>query len=92
MKYCSECGQPLPPYRLGVRLTPLKAAIFDAVKRRGESGDRIHAKELLHLLREKSSVQGIKSHVWQINELLEDTAWRIDGHGGYRLVKRRTKS
>ena len=29
--HCPSCGQALPEMRLGVRLTPLKARIFDAI-------------------------------------------------------------
>ena len=82
-KLCACCGQPLAEYRLGIRLTPLKARIFDAIKRRGS--ERIQAREI-------GNPVTVKSHVWQINDLLEETDWRIDGlrgvHGGYRLERR----
>jgi hypothetical protein len=35
---CKLCGAPLRQERLGVAMTPLKARIFDAVKRSGHVG------------------------------------------------------
>jgi hypothetical protein len=35
---CQACGQPLRERRFGVVLTPLKAAIVDAIKRAGDLG------------------------------------------------------
>ena len=35
---CQRCGQRLPEIRLGVRLTPLKARIFDLIRRAGPDG------------------------------------------------------
>ena len=37
-KLCSHCHQPLPELRAGVRLSPLKAHIFDVVKRADSNG------------------------------------------------------
>jgi hypothetical protein len=34
---CQHCGQPIAHERLGVVLTPLKAAIVDAIKRHGDA-------------------------------------------------------
>jgi hypothetical protein len=84
-RVCPECGQPIAEHRLGVRLTPLKARIFDAIRRYGE--ERIKCAEL-------GNPRTVKAHVSQINDLLEETDWRIDGRrgrdGGYRLVRRST--
>jgi hypothetical protein len=38
LKSCPHCGQPLPITRLGVRLTPLKARLFDVIARSGLAG------------------------------------------------------
>lgn len=90
---CSHCGQPLPEKRLGVRLTPLKARIFDLVKRAGPAG--IFSDDLLAMVFPKGRKRGtLKSHIWQINELIADEGYRIkndymkdDGGSCYILVK-----
>ena len=38
MKLCPHCRQPLPEWRAGVRLSPLKAHIFDVIKRADSNG------------------------------------------------------
>lgn len=76
---CHYCGQPLPEMRMGVRLTALKARIFDVVVRAGEcgiSGEDLHA-IVYQDEKEKPARESIKSHVGQINELLEDEGYRI---------------
>ncbi len=79
-KNCTTCGQRLPEIRLGARLTELKATIFDAIKIRGAHGiqtiDLLQRDDLLGLTR-----QSLKSHVHQINELIEDSGFRIYGRG-----------
>jgi hypothetical protein len=88
---CSRCGQPLPDIRLGVRLTPLKARIFDLIQRGGEDG--IAVDDLFNIVFPDGSVKRdtLKSHVWQINDAIEDSGYRIKGNGAvggaYRLVK-----
>jgi hypothetical protein len=86
---CPTCHQVLPETRLGVRLTPLKARIFDAVRRGGRDGiDRADLFELI-FGGEPHSRETLKAHIFQINELLEDTGYRITGHSVARLEKRR---
>ena len=80
-KICSCCGQPLAEYRLGIRLTPLKARIFDAIKRRGS--ERIQAREIGNPIT-------VKSHVWQINDLLEETDITPDQITDYKVNYHRT--
>jgi hypothetical protein len=90
---CDRCGQALPEMRLGVRLTPFKARLFDLVRRGGIDG--IHSNDLYSLLyRERgSSRHTLKAHVWQINELIADEGYRIEGHGSfYRLVNIRKRA
>jgi hypothetical protein len=68
---CPYCNQTLPEIRLGVRLTPLKARIFDLVQRGGRDGidradlfdiifgDGEHSRETLkaHIFRRRPTVQ-----------------------------------
>jgi hypothetical protein len=62
--------------RVGVFLTERKAAIFDVIKRAGDTG--ISSIEIIGTLYERPvSPAAIKSHVWQINDLLETTAYII---------------
>ena len=85
---CPTCHQPLPEVRFGVRLTRLKAMIFDVIKSR--SSYSVTQQELQGIF-ELSSLATVRSHIFQINEMLEHTGWRIKGgskhHPGYRLVK-----
>jgi hypothetical protein len=89
---CPCCGQPMPEVRLGVKLTPLKARIFDIVKRAGNDG--ILADELFKMVYEerKRSRHSLKAHVWQINDVIADEGWRIvgiiRGVGSYFALRR----
>ena len=86
MNTCPTCGQTLPERRVGVRLTPRKARIFDHVKRYGEEGIPVTALAAFMDMK----VVTVKSHIWQINDLLEDTGWRIKPtvpRNGYRLCQ-----
>jgi hypothetical protein len=76
---CPHCGQAIAHERLGVVLTPLKAAIVDRIKRAGDLG--ISSEGLVHELyfeRKPVGMTTIKAHVWQINELLAGTDWVIE--------------
>ena len=86
MSICEHCGQPRPETRLGVRLPPLKARIFDIVKRAGRDG--IDRDELFRLVFGDRKVKRscLKAHIWQINDLLEDSGYRLDGLREIRLV------
>jgi hypothetical protein len=64
--------------RLGVRLPPLKAAIFDRIKAAGDLG--IPSSEIVaDLYSDRRPVRAttIKAHVAQINDQLVSTDWRI---------------
>jgi len=90
---CDSCGQALPEMRLGVRLTAFRARLFDLVRRSGVDG--IHSEDLYSQLYPDGggSRQTLKAHVWQINELIADEGYRIDGRGSsYRLVNLRKRS
>jgi hypothetical protein len=80
---CPQCHQPIGTMRLGIRLTPLKAAILDRIKAAGDLG--LSSEELLDLWDTPIAKETIKAHVWQINLLLEETIYRIvcDGRGSY---------
>jgi len=88
---CPRCGQALPETRLGVRLTPLKARIFDLVRRSGADGIDRH--ELFDIVfgdddahARRHSYETLKAHITQINELIEDAGYRIEGRYAARLV------
>ena len=86
MKSCPHCGQPLPETRLGVRLTPHKARIFDAVKR---ARDGILASDLADVVcTDNQSRKALKSHIWQINDVIADEGYQIKSiNRSYWLVK-----
>jgi hypothetical protein len=74
--HCPHCHQPISTMRLGVRVTPKKAALLDAIKRSGDVG--ISSEELRSMLWERAvCIETVKSHVFQLNELLEETDWII---------------
>ena len=68
---CRYCGAPLRTTRLGVRMTPLKAAILDKIKRAGGEGIAMADLIAAGLSDGCASPRTIKAHVYQINELLE---------------------
>jgi hypothetical protein len=78
MTCCRECGQELPETRLGARLSPLKTHIFDVVKRAAATG--VTSEELFAIVfadRGDITINTLKSHIWQINDALEDAGFRI---------------
>lgn len=88
---CPTCHQPVRETRLGVRLSPIKAALVDAIKAAGDIG--ITSRELVDLLGRPKRSSLIRVHAYQINDILEETDWRIvsmDGRrfGRWQLVKR----
>src|SRR5262245_42967317 len=90
---CDRCGQALPEIRLGVRLTAFKARLFDLVRRSGIDG--IHSDDLYSLLYPDGggSRHTLKAHIWQINELIADEGYRIEGRSSfYRLVNIRRRA
>ena len=62
-----------------MHLPPIKAAIFDAIKASGELG--VRSREIINSEiyrdRKKPRTVSIRSHINQINDLLEETDWRI---------------
>jgi hypothetical protein len=91
MLRCAACGQIIHHERAGVRLTPMQAAIFDAIKSAGDAG--VTSAEIVSgsVYRDRRPVSSttIKAHVWQINELLEATDFIIvSDRRGWFLVRR----
>jgi hypothetical protein len=86
---CAHCGQALPETRLGARLTPLKARIFDIITRAGVDG--ISASDLFDIVfAEGQSRETLKAHIWQINDLIADEGYRIKGRDSYYALVRVT--
>jgi hypothetical protein len=76
--FCPHCHQPIAHERLGVVLTPLKAAIVDRIKWAGDLGRS--SEGLLRELYDDRKPVGrstLKAHVRQINELLAGTDYCI---------------
>jgi hypothetical protein len=92
-KLCSHCHQPLPEVRAGVRLSPLKAHIFDVIKRADSNG--ITIEEINGICFDgRTNGVNIRNHVAQINDALAGTDVEIRGRtpgfaGQYHIVKRR---
>jgi hypothetical protein len=85
---CPQCHQPIAIERLGVRLTPLKAAIFDRIRRAGDVG--VSSTELVgELYDNRVTGNTIKAHVWQINQVLAETAHVIRSDGRVWFLRRR---
>ena len=76
-RICPHCQQPIAIERAGVRLPPLKAAIFDAIKAAGAIG--VSTDELIASLYDGRAVsrETIKAHVNQINDRLAETDYQI---------------
>jgi hypothetical protein len=76
--FCPECHQRIATERLGVRLPPLKAAIFDKIKAAHAAG--ITSAEIvadLYSDRRPVSTHTVKAHCNQLNDLLAETDWYI---------------
>lgn len=83
MKLCPHCHQPMPEIRFGVRLSPLKARIFDLVKRAGDIG--IATSDIMNAVYEGPVARElIAMHIHQINDQMASTSWRIRGHRASR--------
>jgi hypothetical protein len=91
-KVCSHCHQPLPELRAGVRLSPLKARIFDAIKRAGANG--ITIEDINRICFDgRATAVNIRTHIHQINDALAGTDFEIRGGapgmvGYFHIVKR----
>lgn len=82
---CPHCGRVMQHVRAGVKMTPIKARIFDLIfDRPGIS--RAEIAETIFKTRERTKT--VAAHIWQINELLQSTDVRLRGLSfyGYRVV------
>lgn len=84
LKRCPHCRQTMRENRFGVFFSPQRIMLLDIV--RGSKG--ISQWELSH--RMGISLNCVRSHVFQINEILASTDWRLTGGGGhgYRLERK----
>jgi hypothetical protein len=81
MTVCPHCHQSTDDIRLGIRLMPLKAALFDRIKAAGDIG--ITTTEIISdVYHDRSLVKPntVKAHVSQINDLFAGTDWHIHSH------------
>ena len=93
MAICPTCHQPMAHERLGVSLTPLKAAIVDRIKWAGDLGRSSESLvSELYFDRKPVSKTTIKVHVFQINELLAATDWVIESDRRRWFLRRRGRS
>jgi hypothetical protein len=79
---CPKCHQPIKHERLGVRLTALKAGILDAIRSAGDIGVSVDDLANTDLWRETGGPptrETIKAHIFQINQSLDGTGYRIVG-------------
>jgi hypothetical protein len=87
---CPHCHQPIVHERLGVTLTPLKAAIVDRIKWSGDLGRS--SESLVRDDRKPISMTTLKAHIWQINEMLTSTDWVIASDRRRWFLRRRRRS
>ncbi len=80
---CPTCHAPYRASRVGIYMPILKSELFDSIKMAGDVG--ISSRELIVMHYQSKMVQlnTIKIHVYQINDLLVETDYRIcsDGRG-----------
>jgi hypothetical protein len=87
-KICKMCGSPLPEIRLGARLTPLKALIFDRIHRAGPDGILWQEISSDYSFFGRGGRRTLKAHVHQINKAILGSGFFIYGRGGtYRLMR-----
>lgn len=93
---CPHCNQPLVAERCGVRLPLVKAMIFDAIKAAGDPG--ITTIELASQVYDTPhGANSVRSHISQINDMLEATDWRIRAersgiNSTYHLIRQRKQA
>ena len=90
---CPHCGQRMAYVRAGARLPPLKARIFDAIKRAGAAG--ISGPDVIESLGLEVGENGIRAHVWQINQILIrfGASGRIVSRGrAYKIIEEKSKT
>jgi hypothetical protein len=89
VKRCPHCGAALSDVREGVKLTPIKAHVFDLIKAR-PGITRAEIAGAVYLQITPAATASIGSHVKQLRELFRDhprvSVLGMSGHG-YRIVK-----
>jgi hypothetical protein len=88
-KFCPHCQQPLPIERHGVRMSALKARILDIVSRAGDAG--ILSESLIERLHHPMSVNTLKAHVSQINDLIEPAGVMIRSYQHRKYLQQAEK-
>lgn len=87
MAVCPTCHQHIAVERLGVAMSPLKARLFDHIRRAGDAGVSVH--ELVDdLWRGKISRNCASQHVKQLDDLLAETSFEIATEGRSRRARR----
>lgn len=76
---CPTCHRPYTEERLGIRLTPIKARLFDSIKATGDIGVTVQELFNDHYQHRHEKVQPsvIKSHINQLNDMLVETRYQI---------------
>jgi len=74
---CPECGQPLPEIRLGIRLTPKQALVFDFIASNPDGIDSCLVLERFRAVEPKAYRKTIHVYVSHLNDLLDGTGYRI---------------
>ena len=93
-KRCPHCHQTMPESRAGVRLSPLKAHIFDVITRAGEHGVTIETINAL-CFDGRSTTANVRAHIYQINDAMAGTELQISGGGNtgflgfFRIIEQR---
>jgi hypothetical protein len=87
---CPHCHQPVPELRAGVRLSPLKAHIFDVIKRADSNGIIIEDINTI-CFDGRATAVNIRTHIHQINDALAGTDFQIRKASGmvgfFHIVK-----
>jgi len=78
MKQCPHCHQQMPEWRAGVKLSSLKARIFDVIKRADYEGVSLETINSI-CFDGCSSAVNIRNHIRQINDVLVETDLKITG-------------
>ena len=93
VEFCPECRQPLPPAETinGVRLTKFKAELFHYIE---SHPGRTSTELAQYFYPDKLAMGGtVRSHIFQINELLSLADAGVQIHGGnyvgYRIKRSR---
>lgn len=87
---CPTCGQ-FVLIRRGVKLQHRKTELFDLIDKYTDSADGISLDRLAYLLYpdipRPRARERVKSHIYQLNDVLEETPYRIFNRDGrYILV------